>query len=54
MSLYEDQARVELEDWQRQMSRAPRLFNRVSRRVQGKLNSYIPERVHAAITATIK
>lgn len=44
----------ELKEWQRKMSRQPSLVNRVSRRMQAKLNSYIPEKIHKAITIAIK
>ena len=36
------------------MLRKPGLLNRVTRRVQTKVNNLIPEKVHQAITATIK
>lgn len=51
---YDTQARRELQDWQRQMSQPPGLFNRATSGVQRKLNSYIPETVHGAITAVMK
>ena len=36
------------------MQRNPSLLNKLSKRAQTKLNSYIPEKVHNAITVTIK
>ncbi len=51
---YETTARKELEEWQLRMQRKPSLLNRASARMQRKLNSYIPEKVHAAITVIIK
>ena len=54
MSSEEQQARTELRAWQQQMQRPPSLLNRFARRVQIRLNSLLPERVHQAITATIK
>ena len=36
------------------MQRRPSLLNRLSKNVQTKLNSYIPEKIHNAITAAIK
>jgi len=45
---------MELHAWQQKMLRPPSLVNKVATKVQHKLNSYIPEKVHAAITATIK
>jgi hypothetical protein len=40
--------------WQKQMLRRPTLINRLSKRMQTRMNSYIPEKVHKAITATIR
>src|SRR5690348_7322946 len=36
------------------MQRKPSLLNRLSKKAQAKLNSYIPEKVHKAITVAIK
>ncbi|WP_299820886.1 EcsC family protein [uncultured Pontibacter sp.] len=44
----------ELRKWQAEMLRQPSLMNAVTRKLQYKINSYIPNKVHAAITATIK
>jgi cation transport regulator ChaB len=52
--LYDELVWNELEGWQRQMSRKPTIINRLSKRMQTKMNSYIPEKVHKVITATIK
>lgn len=54
MDQYERQALSELSIWQKQMLRRPSLLNRLSKKVQTKVNNWIPEKVHAAITATIK
>ena len=51
---YEQTAFDELKQWQKEMSRRPSVLNKLSKKVQTKLNSYIPEKVHHAITATIK
>lgn len=40
--------------WQRDMQKQPRLFHRLSYSVQKKINSYIPEKVHNAITLSLK
>ncbi|MGV3541027.1 MAG: EcsC family protein, partial [Rufibacter sp.] len=53
-SPYETQILQELMLWQQEMQQDPSLLNKLSRSVQQKLNSYIPEKVHKAITATIK
>ncbi|HTE08785.1 MAG TPA: EcsC family protein [Flavitalea sp.] len=44
----------ELKEWQLRMLRKPSMFSRVSKRIQDKINSWIPEKIHAAVTATIK
>ena len=54
MEQYESIVLNELILWQKQMQRSPSLVNRMSRRLQGKINSYIPEKVHKAITTGIK
>lgn len=53
-SSYEEQASRELAQWREQMLREPGLWNRATRGIQSKVNSYIPERVHAAITTVIR
>jgi hypothetical protein len=54
MTAYESHALHELKSWQRKMRRRPSLVNKLAKNLQTKLNSYIPERLHQAITATIK
>lgn len=54
MTTYELLAKDQLTAWQKQMMRAPGLINRLSKRLQVRVNSYIPERVHQAITVAIK
>ena len=54
METYEIQARAELTRWQKQMMRRPGLVNKLAKRVQTKINTWIPEKVHVAITTTIK
>ncbi|GAA4324241.1 EcsC family protein [Flaviaesturariibacter amylovorans] len=54
MMTYEEYALKECREWQRDMQRRPTLLGGLSRGVQQKLNSYIPERVHVAITAAIR
>ncbi|WP_207431642.1 EcsC family protein [Sabulibacter ruber] len=53
-SAYEQIALQELREWQAQMQKEPSLMNHLARGMQQKLNSFIPEKVHQAITATIK
>lgn len=54
MGSYQEIAYREMKAWQKQMLRKPTIMNRLSKRMQTKVNSYIPEKVHAAITATIR
>lgn len=54
MTAYEEYAIHELRTWQHQMRSKPSFANKLAKRMQEKLNSYIPEKVHQAITATIK
>jgi hypothetical protein len=51
---YEDKAYKELKAWQKEMMRKPSFLNKLSKRMQVKLNSYIPEKIHRAITVAIK
>lgn len=52
--LYNQQAIKELNTWQKKMRSKPGIFSRLSKKAQNKLNSLIPDKVHSAITATIK
>lgn len=52
--LYEIQVKKELLAWQKKMGRNPSFFDKLSKRMQVKMNSYIPEKVHQAITVAIK
>ena len=54
MSPYEDAVVRELNLWRQKMMRNPSTFNRLSKTIQTRLNRFIPEKVHQAITATIK
>ncbi|ANE52777.1 EcsC family protein [Flavisolibacter tropicus] len=51
---YDQVALKEMKQWQRNMTRRPSIMNRLSKGMQTKLNSYIPEKVHNVITTTIK
>jgi len=44
----------ELTAWKTHMMRRPSFFNNLSKRVQTKMNSWIPEKIHKAITVAIK
>ena len=54
MDAYQQQALKDVRLWQKKMLHKPTLFNRLSKRAQDKVNSWIPEKVHNAVTATIK
>jgi hypothetical protein len=51
---YDAFANLELKTWQKKMLRRPSLFDNLSKELQNKFNSWIPEKVHRAITVTIK
>ncbi len=53
MNNYEQQALIELRTWQKKSQRKPSLLNKLSKGLQAKVNSYIPKKVHAVMTATI-
>ncbi|MGH2564425.1 MAG: EcsC family protein [Ginsengibacter sp.] len=54
MNSYDMLAMHELKTWQKKMIRRPSLLNNFSKKMQTKVNSWIPEKVHRAITVTIK
>ena len=54
MTDYEEFVSEELKTWQKKMLRRPGILNNLSKKLQTKINSWIPEKVHKAITATIK
>jgi hypothetical protein len=51
---YENLMRLELEQWKLKMIKEPSFFGTVSKKLQTKINSYIPEKIHNAITTAIK
>jgi EcsC protein family len=51
---YEKLAYQELIVWQNKMLRRPSLLDKLSKKMQTKINSWIPEKAHRAITVTIK
>jgi hypothetical protein len=54
MDHYLQEVSSELKAWQRKMLRRPSLLNKFSKKVQTRINSWIPEKIHKAITATLK
>jgi hypothetical protein len=53
-SPYEQHALSDLGRWREQMLREPGLWNRATQGIQRRVNSYIPEKMHTAITAVIR
>lgn len=47
-------ALAELKRWQKKMTRKPSVINRLSKKMQSKINEWIPEKMHKLITETIK
>lgn len=54
MDSYNQKVRIELEFWKREMVQKPSFLNHLTNKVQKKINSYIPDKVHNAITISIK
>jgi hypothetical protein len=54
MDAYTAQILPEFQKWQKEMVQRPSILNSISKRIQTKINTWIPEKVHNAITATIK
>jgi len=54
MDSYQKQIHPELLVWQKKMLEKPTVMNRLSKAVQVRVNKWIPEKVHQAITTTIK
>ena len=52
--MYEESIEKELETWQHKMTKRPSFANKLSKKVQDRLNGFIPPKVHKIITATIK
>ena len=54
MNKYDKDINAEFARWQKKMLRKPTLFNKLSKKLQTRINSWIPEKIHQAITATLK
>jgi uncharacterized protein (DUF697 family) len=54
MTPYEHIAYTELLLWQHKVQKKPSLANRLAKSVQTRINNFIPERIHKAITVTIQ
>ena len=53
-SVYDPDVYKELTSWQKKMLRRPSILNNLSKKIQTRINNWIPEKVHKAITVTIK
>lgn len=54
MTAYEERAFKELREWQRRMAKRPSIGSRLTKGIQRKTNSIIPEKVHVVFTEAIK
>jgi hypothetical protein len=54
MNIYEERTLQELLNWEREVSKKPSIVNRMTKGIQRKTNSLIPEKAHKIITETIK
>ena len=54
MNSYDVLAYAELATWQKKMLQSPSILNNLSKKIQTKINSWIPEKIHNAITVTIR
>ena len=54
MNPYEMLVYAEVITWQKKMLKKPSILNNLSKKIQTKINSWIPEKIHNAITLAIK
>ena len=54
MNKYEEQVIYELDFWKMDLKKKPSMLSNLTTKFQAKLNSYIPNKIHHAITATIQ
>lgn len=54
MTRYEEEVGLQLQFWQYKMKRKASLANRLSKNIQNKINGFIPDKVHHAITVAIE
>lgn len=54
MNNYEQQIAIEFQFWQKDLMKKPSILGNLATKIQTKINSYIPKKVHNAITTTIK
>jgi uncharacterized protein (DUF697 family) len=51
---YDNDAFYAMKSWQQRMKRKPSFINKMSKRIQNRINRWIPEKVHRFITGAIK
>lgn len=51
---YTEKIKIELEFWKRDILEKPSMVDKLTSKVQKKINSYIPDKVHTVITTAIK
>lgn len=54
VNLYQKVILDEMKKWQEDMVAPPSLFGELTRKTQSRINRFIPEKIHKAMTATIK
>lgn len=54
MNPYNEKAFYELKSWKMKMAKEPSIADKLTKGIQNKTNSLIPEKVHSVITAAIK
>ena len=54
MTPYETTMKTELQKWENKMQQRPSLIDKLAKKIQVKMNSFIPEKVHQGITVTIR
>jgi hypothetical protein len=51
---YEDKAMKELQLWQREMEKRVSITNRISKKIQNKINDLLPEKFHKVVTSIVR
>jgi len=54
MGRYEEEVYSEILDWKRKLLKKPKMFQRMTKELQGKINEKIPNKAHQIITEGIK
>ncbi len=54
MDKYQEQVAIELQFWKMEVMKKPSLADNITYKIQGKINGYIPQKVHDAITSAIR